>query len=144
MKIQLDLYNTCLSKTCPFRKECAQHTSAGDFRSERGFSPQITEALECLTADHPSVETIEGIFPENHESLGYGYKANPFIENSIAQASSETITEDDIRLLRGIAAYLFHLNYTLNKTATHVVNAVQIGEYGIQLDRLVERLTKNI
>ncbi len=50
MKIKLDEYGCCESATCGFRKECAQHGSAGDFRSEDGFTPEFSET-ECRTAD---------------------------------------------------------------------------------------------
>ena len=32
----------CQEKLCPFRRECAIHETAGDFRSEDGFTPELT------------------------------------------------------------------------------------------------------
>lgn len=31
----------CLSRTCPHTKECASHSSAGDFRAEEGSTPLL-------------------------------------------------------------------------------------------------------
>jgi hypothetical protein len=31
----------CKSLTCKYKKECAQHESAGDFRFEDGLAPKI-------------------------------------------------------------------------------------------------------
>jgi hypothetical protein len=46
MKIKTEpkgLYNAiiCLEETCLYRKNCANHVSAGDFRSEDGFTPEL-------------------------------------------------------------------------------------------------------
>jgi hypothetical protein len=47
-------YFDCASTECPFVHECAQHETAGDFRSESGFSPKIKEVegeWMCETRD---------------------------------------------------------------------------------------------
>jgi hypothetical protein len=31
----------CLEDSCPFMRECANHTTAGDYRSEDGFTPDL-------------------------------------------------------------------------------------------------------
>lgn len=72
MKIQFDEYRCCVSTTCLFRRECAQHTSAGDFRTEGGFRPEIF-GDECFTANQPAVEDISGTFPKNIEQLDCGF-----------------------------------------------------------------------
>lgn len=46
-KVELELYEYggigCLSETCPYNRECANHVTAGDFRSEDGFTPLLIE-----------------------------------------------------------------------------------------------------
>lgn len=45
------------SNTCPYTATCANHNSAGDFRTEAGFTPRLallanaTGLRECATAD---------------------------------------------------------------------------------------------
>lgn len=78
MKIELDSYNCCTTDKCFFRRECAQHKSAGDFRSESGFAPEINfnssqSSWECLTADEkPKICGAETL-PENVDKLGSGF-----------------------------------------------------------------------
>jgi hypothetical protein len=31
----------CENSDCPFKRECSNHSSAGDFRTEDGFSPEL-------------------------------------------------------------------------------------------------------
>lgn len=31
----------CLEQTCPWKKDCAQHDTSGDFRSEDGMTPNL-------------------------------------------------------------------------------------------------------
>lgn len=33
----------CHSEICPFRKTCANHETAGDYRAENGFTPYISD-----------------------------------------------------------------------------------------------------
>lgn len=64
----------CLDEKCPFRKECANHRTAGDFRSEDGFTPDIFEennVFFCRTKTLKPDETYEG-FPSNHKTCGMG------------------------------------------------------------------------
>ncbi len=81
MIIQLNEYKECTSETCLFRRECAQHCSAGDFRSEDGFSPEIHKSngtVYCGTADREPCEDISSVYyyPENLDNLGYGFVSN--------------------------------------------------------------------
>jgi hypothetical protein len=45
------------SNTCPYTSTCANHNSAGDFRTEDGFTPNLSRETnsngfrECVTAD---------------------------------------------------------------------------------------------
>lgn len=82
MIIQLNEYKECTSETCLFRFECAQHRTAGDYRSEDGFSPEIHRSngkVYCGTADKEPYEEIIGFDygfdsrPENLDNLGYGF-----------------------------------------------------------------------
>jgi hypothetical protein len=85
MKVELKLYPMggidCLSKTCSFRKECANHESAGDYRSEDGFRPDLFEKngeYFCNTADEPMMDLDDspmaqyGTFPKNYNELPDG------------------------------------------------------------------------
>jgi hypothetical protein len=68
----------CVAKDCIFQKECAQHETAGDFRCEDGFSPELvfdihTNTVICKTKDEdvheiPHYATI----PQNYEKLDRG------------------------------------------------------------------------
>lgn len=63
MKTKLTIYQNgsieCQSKICYNKKECANHSSAGDFRCESGLTPRIKiislflggASAECFTAD---------------------------------------------------------------------------------------------
>lgn len=42
----------CHSKTCRFKFECANHTTAGDFRTEGGFTPELFERTPEVWACH--------------------------------------------------------------------------------------------
>jgi len=37
----VDRYFSCCSNSCMYRRECAQHVTAGDFRMEGGFTPDV-------------------------------------------------------------------------------------------------------
>jgi hypothetical protein len=46
----------CLEKSCKFNRECANHETAGDFRSEDGFTPSLSLQLGkvyCNTKNTP-------------------------------------------------------------------------------------------
>lgn len=67
----------CHEKDCLYIKSCANHASAGDHRSEGGFSPQIqivgeNNEVQCATVDvNPLYEQYETL-PVNHEELDRG------------------------------------------------------------------------
>jgi hypothetical protein len=70
----------CLSETCIYNRECANHASAGDYRTEDGFTPELDlqgNQWVCLTADRPTGLTEEyryyGATPNNIEELGQGF-----------------------------------------------------------------------
>jgi hypothetical protein len=80
MQIPVEIYDgrglSCLSETCRFRQECAEHASAGDYRSEDGFTPEITVAdgeYRCATADRP-VYMLDSSYdnPDNVDHLPRG------------------------------------------------------------------------
>jgi len=69
----------CHSKECRFRYECANHTTAGDFRTEGGFTPKLFERTvgvwSCETIDAES-EYNEPKWFRNHTPKGeYGLGA---------------------------------------------------------------------
>lgn len=81
MKVPIKLYKQggidCNSEDCIFRKECANHASAGDFRSEGGFTPELSllskTQAECSTFDRPIDPYIQWqSLPDNNEDLGSG------------------------------------------------------------------------
>lgn len=72
MKIELDKYGCCLSSGCLYRKECAQHSSAGDFRSEDGFRPDFSET-ECRTSDVEPIYSEYQTLPKNYNNLERGF-----------------------------------------------------------------------
>lgn len=62
MKVELVIYGTtgfecdCSMERCKYTRTCANHVTAGDFRSEDGFSPEIRQVdaeFFCDTADRP-------------------------------------------------------------------------------------------
>lgn len=103
MKIPVKVYAAggidCLEDSCPFKGECANHETAGDFRSEDGFTPELSVVdgqWSCKTYDREphSGEYLEN-FPENTNKLPQGnlvlregklmryvdiYKDDPYVE----------------------------------------------------------------
>lgn len=80
MKIELELYEYggigCLSKDCKFLKSCANHVSAGDYRTEDGFKPDLIEENGeriCHTYDQPISKFSDFHFlPVNYDKLKRG------------------------------------------------------------------------
>lgn len=65
----------CLSKDCPWTRECANHTSAGDFRSEGGFSPELyleSGEVHCKTFDNKPLYGMYSVYPEEMNKLSCG------------------------------------------------------------------------
>lgn len=67
-------YINCLEENCPFWRECANHITAGDFRSEDGITPKLSilnGQIGCSTiyADKDDTTTYQSI-PTGHESAG--------------------------------------------------------------------------
>lgn len=75
MQIKIEILKAgailCHSEECKFRSECANHVTAGDWRSESGFSPELSvvdkSTGECSTFDRNGSEE-----PENVDDLGSG------------------------------------------------------------------------
>lgn len=78
MIIQLSDYGECQSATCPFVRECAQHESAGDYRTEDGFSPEISSVgdkhASCETSSQSVLDYEFATFPVNYDELDRGFK----------------------------------------------------------------------
>lgn len=50
---------TCLSETCHLQKDCASHCSAGDFRSEDGFTPDLRpEDVNTWTCSQKETDSL--------------------------------------------------------------------------------------
>lgn len=64
---------------CRFRRECAQHSSAGEYREESGFTPELYKDLKkgLIYCDTIEVERCQDLgkseFPHNHNDRGNGY-----------------------------------------------------------------------
>lgn len=73
--IECDNYAVCKQNDCLFKKSCANHASAGDFRAEDGISPRLSlkqGVLHCETYYAPinreySYDTI----PIDHLCSGF-------------------------------------------------------------------------
>lgn len=79
MKIKCEVYDSgyveCLEETCPFLRECANHTTAGDFRSEDGFSPELFEENNiffCRTKTAKKHKDLPASYPKNYYKLKRG------------------------------------------------------------------------
>lgn len=66
----------CHEKECKFRRECANHETAGDFRTDDGFSPELTLCngeFYCDTkyrAHHPAyLDKLSLMLPDNIEEI---------------------------------------------------------------------------
>jgi len=66
----------CDSIACRYIHECANHASAGDYRTENGFTPRLCQDAngkwQCLTIGTPAVpsECFGYEFPEGDYGLG--------------------------------------------------------------------------
>ena len=80
MKVALELYEYggigCLSYDCKYIKSCANHSSAGDYRTEDGFRPDLIEEngeYVCYTYDEPiSNDSVFNWLPTNYSKLKRG------------------------------------------------------------------------
>lgn len=58
-------------QNCQYKFSCAQHTTAGDFRSEGGFSPKLTidefNQIRCSSCHEESNESKYDLCPINHD-----------------------------------------------------------------------------
>lgn len=98
MKIVTDGY-ICLSKTCQFKAECANHETAGDFRTEDGFSPELSilpsGEIDCKTTERKAGEEhCHGVVyvdnvPENYKELNHG-----FVTMKISNGKKEACVSD--------------------------------------------------
>lgn len=76
IKINNDYPSTvCRVGLCPYRKSCANHYSAGDFRTEGGVSPRLTiigNEIHCSTFAIPvDEEYIYDEVPVEPHGMGY-------------------------------------------------------------------------
>jgi hypothetical protein len=72
MKIRLDNYFCCIEE-CQYSRECAQHTSAGDFRSEDGFKPLLykkDDEIICESKDSVAVGDFKS-YPSLEDGQGF-------------------------------------------------------------------------
>ena len=66
----------CLEDKCPFKRMCANHYTAGDFRSEDGFTPELSllrDVLICDTFGRKGCNTYSyDMYPDNYHDLRHG------------------------------------------------------------------------
>ena len=66
----------CLEDKCPFKRECANHYTAGEFRGEDGFTPELTlvnKIITCDTHDRGICNECDyAMLPENYNGLQHG------------------------------------------------------------------------
>lgn len=75
MKRWSDTAFFCQSKTCEFIKECAQHESAGDFRSESGDTPNVISINEHFFCNYTLNEHSRGmLLIDNGKLIAYEEK----------------------------------------------------------------------
>lgn len=70
----------CSDKNCPYKRDCANHSSAGDFRTEGGFSPYLAigeDTSEVICWSKYSIMSKESTFyggeavPSNSSTQGF-------------------------------------------------------------------------
>lgn len=84
----------CREKLCPFRRECAQHETAGDFRTEGGFTPEliiIGNACYCDTCHEEPLDfdSFETDYPANYEKLNHGALHSNSIGQLVTDANDD-------------------------------------------------------
>ena len=63
----------CLEKDCPWKRVCANHDTAGDFRSEDGVTPKLSlrnSVLHCETIHSKGDGDRHYERPVNHYDFG--------------------------------------------------------------------------
>lgn len=66
---------SCEEQKCRFRKECANHSTAGDFRTEDGFSPELFEengVFYCRTKSSKEGDCKYATLPVEYDSMDRG------------------------------------------------------------------------
>lgn len=86
MKINNDYPSTvCRVEVCPYRRSCANHISAGEYREEGGISPRLSvvgHEIHCSTCDIPS----------NDESVyGFPYRTEPIESHDMGYVEFSTL-----------------------------------------------------
>lgn len=99
--MQIDISNydypnffECREQLCPFRRECAQHETAGDFRTEGGFTPElliIGNACYCDTCHEEPLnfDSYESGYPANYEKLEHGALHSDSIGQLVTDANDD-------------------------------------------------------
>lgn len=109
MKVQLELHEfggiSCLSDDCPFQKACANHESAGDYRSEDDFTPKLIlnhGEYFCNTYDcKPSDEDYMNTSPENYDKLGCGSLSQKDLGTESLKENWNQQTKDAFNAIQG-------------------------------------------
>jgi len=89
----------CEDKECPYNRECANHATAGDFRSEGGFSPEFRidnryasgPLAICLTRNVNPIYEEYATLPLNYTKLKQG---EVYLELSTGKLKSYNYYED--------------------------------------------------
>lgn len=67
----------CKEKNCKFFQSCANHETAGDFRMEDGFSPELflyQDGIYCSTKAMQAMDNKYETLPINYDRLNRGVK----------------------------------------------------------------------
>lgn len=103
-KIEIETYRevgfSCKSDDCPYRQECAQHDSAGDFRDEDGFTPELfmtDSGVNCETKDKKPANVVYGSYPENYNDLSSGSLSLPQLKLTLPVLFSQLLPGDRFR-----------------------------------------------
>jgi hypothetical protein len=89
---------------CKFSRECAQHNSAGEYREDSGFSPELykdskRELVYCNSIEmERSRDLGKSEFPINHGDLGFGYTPTDSIPEMRGAAPKPTSIEIPVML----------------------------------------------
>ena len=88
-----------MENNCKFRRECAQHSSAGEYRGESGFSPELYKdsnrgLIYCNSIEMDRCQDLgKSEFPINHNDLGIGYTSNDGIPEMRGSSPKPIINE---------------------------------------------------
>lgn len=82
----------CLDEDCRYRKSCANHETAGEYREEGGFKPLLWYKKHVL--DNEKELICESIDCEENAEYGQCYGYTPQPKNSIGMGYNENVPNE--------------------------------------------------